>query len=155
MQPGDERALLESFLDGYRASLPRTLDGLDDAQVRRRLVPSRTTLLGLLQHLTYVEAFWFRHAVTGAPLADLGVAATPDRSFTLRRDDSAASVTAAHARAVEASRAAVAGRALDEVVTGRGSPVTLRFVHLQVLKEYAHHSGHADILREQLLSGAG
>jgi len=153
MQQGDERALLESFVDGYRTSVPRTLDDLDDEQVRRRLVPSRTTLLGLLKHLTYVEAFWFQHAVTGAPLRDLGVASTPDRSFVLRRDDSAASLTAAHARVVEASRAVVAGRALDEVVTGRGAPVSVRFVHLQVLKEYAHHSGHADILREQLLAG--
>ncbi|GIG39192.1 DinB family protein [Cellulomonas phragmiteti] len=152
MQPDDERTLLGTFLDGYRVSFPRTLDGLDADEVRRRLVPSRTTLLGLLRHLTYVEAFWFQHAVTGAPLTALGVASTPDRSFVLRRGDTAQTLVAAHARVVEASRAGVAGRSLDDVVTGRGAPVSLRFVHLQVLKEYAHHSGHADILREQLLA---
>lgn len=30
--------------------------------------------------------------------------------------------------------------------------MTLRWIHLQVLRELAQHSGHADILREQLLA---
>lgn len=151
METADERTQLAAFLDGYRASLPETLRGLDEEQVRRRLVPSKTTLLGLLKHITFVEAFWFQHAVTGTSLRDLGVASSPERSFTLRRDESATDLLHAHARTVEASRAAVADRSLDEVVTGRGKPVSVRFVYLQCLKEYAHHSGHADILREQLL----
>ena len=41
---------------------------------------------------------------------------------------------------------------LDAVVTGhRFGPRTLRWVYLQVLRELAHHCGHADILREQVL----
>ncbi|HWN35764.1 MAG TPA: DUF664 domain-containing protein, partial [Pseudonocardia sp.] len=40
------------------------------------------------------------------------------------------------------------------VVTGhRAGPRTLRWVYLQVLRELAHHCGHADILREQTLAG--
>ena len=152
MQTADEREQLESFLDSYRVSLPRALDRLDEEQVRRRLVPSKTTLLGLIKHITYVEAFWFQHATTGTPLKDLGVASSPDRSFTLERGDSVGSLLEAHTRTVESSRAAVSDLSLEEVVAGRGHPVNIRFVFLQCVKEYAQHSGHADILREQILA---
>jgi hypothetical protein len=48
----------------------------------------------------------------------------------------------------------VADLPLDAVVTGhRAGPRTLRWVYLQVLRELAHHCGHADILREQVLAG--
>ncbi|WP_235567944.1 DUF664 domain-containing protein [Mycobacterium sp. Root135] len=43
---------------------------------------------------------------------------------------------------------------LDDVVTGhRGSPCRVHWVYLQVLRELAHHCGHADILREQIRAG--
>ena len=51
------------------------------------------------------------------------------------------------------ARATVADLALDAVVTGhRSGPRTVRWVYLQVLRELAHHCGHADILREQVLA---
>jgi hypothetical protein len=34
----------------------------------------------------------------------------------------------------------------------RAEPGTLRWVYLRVLRELAHHCGHADILREQVLA---
>jgi hypothetical protein len=47
----------------------------------------------------------------------------------------------------------VADLPLDVVVTGhRGGPRPLRWVHLQALRELAHHRGHVDILHEQLLA---
>jgi hypothetical protein len=47
----------------------------------------------------------------------------------------------------------VADLPLDTVVTGhRAGPRTLRWVHLQVLRELAQQCGHADILREQVLA---
>jgi len=53
------------------------------------------------------------------------------------------------------ARRADAGR-LSEVVTGhRMGALTVRWIHLQVLRELAQHSGHADILREQLLAARG
>ncbi|WP_205780245.1 mycothiol transferase, partial [Micromonospora ureilytica] len=56
---GDERAVLTSFLDFHRAVVVRKLRGLSDADARRRLVPSATTLVGLVKHLTLVERNWF------------------------------------------------------------------------------------------------
>ncbi|SDH12827.1 DinB family protein [Klenkia brasiliensis] len=147
----DLRGRLDELLDEYRDHLRAAVDGLTEEEARARLVPSATTLLGLLQHVTYVEAVWFGQAVTGTPLRALGVASTPARSFVLRGDATTASVLAAHEARCAASRAAVADLPLDAVVDGRGER-TLWALYLQVLRELAHHAGHADILREQLLA---
>jgi hypothetical protein len=148
-----ERAQLDAFVEEYRSAIERTLDGLTDEQTRRRLVPSATTLLGLLKHVTWMQRVWFEECVGGRPRRELGLVNTPDDSFQLADDDTSASVKAAHTQACATARAAVADLALDAVVTGhRAGPRTLRWVYLQVLRELAHHSGHADILREQILA---
>lgn len=147
-------AQFEAFLDEHRALLTTALDGVTEEQARRRLVGSSTTLLGLVEHATFVEGVWFDEAVTGRPRSATGLAAGPEESFVLHPDDTVASVQDAHLAACAASRRAVAGMDLDELLPGnRRGPLPLRWVYLHVLRELAHHCGHADILREQLLDG--
>ena len=118
------RIQLEVFLDEHRAALQGCLDGLTEEQVRRSLVTSRTTLLGLVKHATFVEKVWFDEAVTCRSRAEIGIPATPAESFIL-----------------------------DDVVRGnRRGPLPVRWVYLHLLRELAQHCGHADILREQVLS---
>ena len=149
-----ERVQFEFFLDEHRAALNDCLDGLTEEQARRRLVPSRTTLLGLVKHATFVEKVWFDEAVTGRPRSEIGIPATPDESFILDDADTVASVRSAHREACAASRAAASRLGLDDVVTGnRRGPLPLRWVYLHMLRELAQHCGHADILREQILAG--
>jgi uncharacterized protein DUF664 len=150
----DDRAQLEAFVEDYRRALERTLDGITDDEARSRLVPSATTLLGLVKHVTWMQRVWFEECVGGRVRAEIGLVQSPEESFRLADDDSVASVTAAHRQACATARAAVADLSLDAVVTGhRGGPRTLHWVFLQVLRELAHHCGHADILREQVLAG--
>lgn len=150
----DERTQLDVFVEEYRSALEATLDGLTEEQARRRLVSSATTLLGLLKHVTWMQRIWFEECVGGTPRRELGLVQTPDESFRLAADDTVASVTTAHREACARARAVVAGLPLDAVVTGhRAGPRTLRWVYLQVLRELAHHCGHADILREQIRAG--
>jgi hypothetical protein len=150
----DERTQLDTFVAEYRDALDAALDGLTEEQARRRLVPSATTVLGLVKHVTWMQRVWFEECVGGASRDELGLVGTPDESFRLTDADTIASVTAAHRSACATARAATAGLPLDTVVTGhRSGPRTLRWVYLQVLRELAHHRGHADILREQLLAG--
>ena len=147
----DLRNRLDELLDEYRTSLHKCLAGLTEEEARLRLVPSKTTLLGLLKHVTYVEGVWFDQAVTGRSYKDVGIASTPDRSFTLTRLDTIASIQAAHRHRCERSRRTMAQLTLDTIVKGRGQrPVWA--LQLQVLRELAQHSGHADILREQILT---
>jgi hypothetical protein len=147
------KAQVEAFLDEHRRALNRCLDGLTQEQARRSLVPSRTTLLGLVKHATFVEKVWFDEAVTCRSRAEIGIPATPDESFILDDDDTIATVQRAHHEACEASHRATSSLGLDDMVHGnrRGS-LPLRWVYLHVLRELAQHCGHADILREQLIT---
>lgn len=147
----DLRGRLDELLDEHRAVLHASLDGLTEDEARASLVPSATTLLGLVKHVTYVERHWFGHAFTGRPMKDFGVASTPARSFALRQDDTVASILEAHDAACAASREACAEVGLDTVVTGKGER-TVWAIYVHVLRELAQHCGHADILREQVLA---
>ncbi len=147
------RVQFEVFLDEHRAALHGCLGGLTEEQARRSLVPSRTTLLGLVKHATFVEKVWFDEAVTGRPRAEIGIPATPDESFILDEDDTIATVQRAHREACESSRRATSSLGLDDIVHGnRRGPLPLRWVYLHMLRELAQHCGHADILREQLVN---
>ncbi|MFB8283009.1 DinB family protein [Nocardia colli] len=147
------RAQFEAFLNEHRSALNSCLDGLTEEQVRRSLVPSRTTLLGLVKHATFVEKVWFDEAVTGRSRTEIGIPMTPDESFLLDNDDTIATVQRAHRNACDASRQATSSLGLDDMVHGnRRGPLPLRWVYLHVLRELAQHCGHADILREQLVN---
>jgi uncharacterized protein DUF664 len=149
------RAQLEAFIDEHRSALSRCLDGLTEDQARRSLVPSRTTLLGLVKHATFLEKVWFDEAVTGRSRAEIGIPAISDESFILHDCDSIATVQQAHREACESSRHATSSLGLDARVYGyrRLGPLPLRWVYLHVLRELAQHCGHADIIREQILNG--
>jgi len=147
------RAQFEVFLDEHRAQLNGCLDGLTEGQVRRSLVPSRTTLLGLVKHATFVEKVWFDEAVTGRSRAEIAIPATPDESYIIDDGDTIATVQRSHREACESSRRATSSLGLDDTVHGnRRGPLPLRWVYLHVLRELAQHCGHADILREQLIN---
>jgi uncharacterized damage-inducible protein DinB len=149
----DERTQFDAFVEDYRNAIEATLDGLTEEQARRRLVPSATTLLGLLKHVTWMQRVWFEECVGGSSRKELGLVQSPDESFRLAAGDTIASITEAHQEACATGRKAVADLPLDTIVTGhRTGPRTLHWVYLQVLRELAHHCGHADILREQLLA---
>lgn len=157
----DEQAILDapldvqltSFLDEHRAMLVASLEGLTESEVRRHLVPSKTTLLGLVKHAVFVEKVWFDEAVTERSRAEIGIPGGPDESFDLVEGDTIESVRAAFLDAVAASREAVSGLGLDDTVRGnRRGPLPLRWVYLHVIRELAQHCGHADILREQVMA---
>ena len=147
------RDQFDLFLDEHRSLLHDCLDGVSEEEARRSLVPSRTTLLGLVKHATFVEGVWFNEAITCRPRAELGLPSTPDESFVLDPADDIPTVQRRYRETCEASRQRVAPLALDDLVTGnKRGPLPLRWVYLHVLRELAQHCGHADILREQILA---
>jgi hypothetical protein len=146
------RAQFEVFIDEHRRELSDSLDGLTEEQARRSLVPSKTTLLGLVKHATFVERVWFDEGISCRSRAEIGIPATPDDSFVLGDHDTIGTIRQAHREACEASRRAAAPLGLDDLVRGnRRGPLPLRWVYMHVLRELAQHCGHADILREQIL----
>ena len=153
---GGERAQLEAFLSDARTEILGLLDGLTEEQARRRLVPSLTTLLGLVAHATFVERMWFAVTLAGRTRAELGLPETVEGSFRLTDDDTVASVVERYRQAWVAADEVAARHGLNDVaVHHRRGPVSLRWIYLHMIRELARHAGHGDILREQILAAEG
>ena len=72
-----------AFLSFARHCVLKKADGLSDEQLRRVLVGSGTSLLGLIQHLTEAERSWFGHHLAGAawdPGGEHGMTVPPGRA---------------------------------------------------------------------------
>ena len=148
--PRDERSALETRIDVQRSAILGLLDGVDDEQARARLVPSLTTVLGLVKHATFVEQVWFQHRIDGQPRDVVGIPETVDESFVLSDDDTIASVRQAYVAACARSREIGAEHDLDERFEWHKGSVNLRFIYGHLASELARHAGHGDILVEQL-----
>jgi uncharacterized damage-inducible protein DinB len=130
-----------AFLSFARSCVLKKVDGLSEEQLRQRLVVSETTLLGLVQHLTDGERYWFGHTLAGDP-------AHAEVDFSMRSADE---VVAAYREAIAASDALVAAAGGPETLTAvpvGDAPRSLRWVLAHVTGETVRHAGHADILRE-------
>ncbi|MFY1703527.1 MULTISPECIES: DinB family protein [Micromonospora] len=154
---GDERAVLEAFLDLHRGVLLRKLEGLTDAEATRRLVPSDTTVAGLVKHLTMVERNWLPRLFEPAPDDPRGDSAEAGReSFTVREGETVDRLAEAYRQACARSREVSAAYDLDHVVTHPLiGEISLRWVLVHLIEETARHVGHADILREQTDGATG
>lgn len=153
---GSERELLISFLELYRETILLKVSGLSEEQLRRRLVSSATTLLGIVKHLGYVERSWFRMRLNGEDLPVPWTEQDPDADFRIEPDETAESVVAFYREQIERSRAIVARAQLDDRVKGKAKqPYTLRWILIHMIEETARHAGHADILREQTDGATG
>jgi uncharacterized damage-inducible protein DinB len=144
-EPADERTSLSQWLDYHRGVLVWKLDGLSDEQARRPMVPSGTSLLGLVKHLADVERWWFGEVFAGNDIAEEGDHFTPGPSDTVE------SVVASYREACARSRAVVdAAASLDDVAVHETRTPTLRWVLIHMIEETARHNGHADMARELL-----
>ena len=151
----DERTQIEQFLETNREELVEAVEGLSDEQARRRLMPSLTTPLGLLKHVTWAEQVWFHVALAGRTRDELGIPHENDPSWELSDDDTVASVVAEYRRVCAEAREIASAYALDDLAEhNRRGPLTLRWLYLHLIEAIARHAGHADILREQILAGS-
>jgi hypothetical protein len=154
---GDERSTLLGYLDYQRETLARKCEGLTPDQLARRSIsPSELSLLGLVRHLSEVEQRWFQTRLGGLDVADIYFTdADPDGDFHVPTDDLAATVDEAFVTwrsQVARSNEIVAGVAsLDQVfVHERDGELSVRWLLLHLIEEYARHNGHADLLREAI-----
>ena len=149
---GTERSLLESMLDRNRAELANTVSGLSEADARRRLVASLTTPIGLLKHAAVAERVWFQRVLAGSPESECDGGTTPgDASFIVHDNESLNDVIAEFRRASQRSREISAGFDLDDIRRHpRVGDVSLRFIYLLAIEDFARHAGHGDILCEQI-----
>lgn len=151
----DDRATLESWLDFQRATLAVKCAGLTEAQLRDEAVaPSPLTLLGLTAHLAEVERNWFRRVLTGENMPTIFGGdhdpESPDGGFDVPDEVSFTTVREAWEAEVARARENCAAHTLDDTGSFGGGAVSLRWILVHMIGEYARHNGHADLIRERI-----
>ena len=147
-----EREILEAFLDSHRQVTVDKLRGLSESDARRQLVPSETTPIGLVKHLTGVERNWFQHILAGRPRDEIpGESSGGPDSWQVSDAETVNAIIGAFEETCAESRRIAAVLPLDhQVPHPAGGEVSLRWIYTHLLREHARHNGHADILREQI-----
>jgi hypothetical protein len=157
-EPGrlaDERASLESWLDHYRAGLLHKCAGLTAGQLAvRSCEPSPMSLTGLVRHMTEMERM-YAHRLADRTLGTLYCTEqSPDGDFVDASEETAPGDLATFREHCTRSREIMAGHGLDDTFS-RAASYNLRWVYLYLVKEYARHLGHADLIRERVDGATG
>ncbi|WP_439656392.1 DinB family protein [Lentzea sp. HUAS TT2] len=148
-----ELDVAHAFLKFQRHCVLKKAEGLGDEELRRPLVASGTSILGLVQHLAEAEHYWFGHHLAGAEWSE-----ADEFDMTVPAGREVATVLADYRAAIARSDAAIEAAGDPEalmVVPVEGVRKTLRWVLAHMTTETARHAGHADILREQLDGATG
>ncbi len=153
--PRSERTLLLSYLNDQRTHVLGMLDGLDEEALRRPVLPSGWSCLGLLQHLAIdVERFWFRCVVAADQTAIASLAGVGN-AWEVAPDASAASIIALYREEIAHANEIITGTPLTtepawwpDGLFGDWRIQDLRQTILHVLTETACHAGHLDAARE-------
>jgi uncharacterized damage-inducible protein DinB len=144
-----ERPMLESWLEFHRVTLLNKCEGLTSEQLSRRSVPpSGLSLLGLVRHMAEVERNWFARVFAGleAP-SHYCTKEEEDADFDRAAPENADEGIETFKDDCDVSRKILAGAdSLDARDPGGG--ITMRWIVVHMIEEYARHNGHADLLRE-------
>lgn len=156
----DERTTLEAWLEFHRTTLAWKCEGLDDGQAATASVPpSGFTLTGLVQHLAEVERNWFRRVFAGEdapPIYDPSASADgPDGGFDVAEGATLHDALETWRTEVGLARERCAARPLTDTGRFMDQEVSLRWIYVHLIEEYARHNGHADLLRERIDGATG
>lgn len=163
----DEVTMLRSYLAYHRETFRWKTSGLTQEQMGRAHPPSTLTLAGLVKHLALVEDWWFgvnlRSTTAVAPFTDVDFDADPEWEFRTALDDTPEELHAlwesivatcdGHIDAAVAEGGAEAGALRLHPRTGE--TLSLRWILVHMIEEYARHNGHADLIREAVDGLAG
>ncbi|HEX8001396.1 MAG TPA: DinB family protein [Mycobacteriales bacterium] len=150
---GTERDLLTAFLQWQRETLVLKCDGLTPEQLASRPIPMTSmSLLGLVRHLADVECGWFRRRLAGEdvprPFSD---ETNVDGAWDDATPGGVDEAWRAWREEVAFAERFAAGHDLDARGRAEGmGELSLRWVLLHMLEEYARHMGHADLLRQAI-----
>ncbi len=144
----DERSVLLGQLRDRRLTLEMKCGGLDAEQLCRRSVPpSDLSLLGIVRHLAGVETLWTSVTFLGD---DVERPFGTDAEFAPEPTDTAVDASWAAWRTAVARSDQLIAETTDLGERGAGRPVPLREILVHLIREYAQHLGHADLLRERI-----
>ena len=146
---GDERTMLNAFLDWHRATVRVKCEGLSEADAHRNVLPTSPlmTVAGIVSHLRWVEHSWFEICLLGEP--DRGPWTEEDPDAEMRVDDvPLAQLLDEYDQQCARSREIAAGLDLSVREKNHDDPVSLQWILLHMIEETARHNGHLDAMRE-------
>lgn len=153
--PDTELTTLLGVLNSKRAHVLTILEGLDEEAMRRPVLPSGWTCLGLVHHLALDdEKFWFRAVAAGEDAAIEEILGSGQSAWQPAPEKTAAEVFDLYRREGELADAFLAGADLDAApgwwpdFFGNWRYDSLREIILHVITETATHAGHLDAVRE-------
>ena len=149
-----ERDMAIAYLDACREGVITKLEGLSEGQAREKKPrPAANHLVGIVNHLGWVEAWWFRHVFAGEavdfPWSDENPNADFNPPESMMGVDAVAFYRSESARSNEIIRAAPTLDDEAATETRRGH-TTLRWILFHMIEETARHAGQADIIREMI-----
>ncbi len=157
---GTEAEHLLGALRRQRTTLRWKAGGLDEVGLRHRVASSRLSLGGLLLHLAMGEDYYLTTKLRGEELVEpwrsLGHDGTDEWEFTTEAfsaEEVYAIFDAAVVRNTRRIEDALAEGGLDLVAhvdDGNGNHPRLRRLLVDLVEEYSRHTGHADLLREDV-----
>jgi uncharacterized damage-inducible protein DinB len=158
---GDEVDTAVITLERNRRTFAWKCAAVDAEGLALRLGPSSVTLGGLLKHLAWVEELYFQSRLAGrqcrAPFDQLDLEQDwEDWPWSTAAEDSPDALRALWTDTVHRSRDALIetlSRGGLEQTTPDG--MSLRRLLADMIEEYARHTGHADLLREQVDGATG
>jgi len=149
-----ERDTLTGSLDWYRAVVENKVDGLSLDQATSIMTPTGLSLLGVVNHLGWVERGWFRDIFVGEDVESIDAPDDNSVEFVVGPDDTVVSVVAFYRAEVEEARRVVAAAPSLDSLSARettfGGQVSLRWILVHMLEETARHAGHLDLMREKI-----
>jgi len=153
--PSNEEQVLIRYLEGEREHIFEALEGLDVGDLRRKVLPSQWTCLGLVNHLSLdVERFWFQAVIAGDWAAIGDVLGSSNNAWEVDVEESADAVLQGYRHNIECADAIMATSSLDAAPAwwpdffGPWRLDSVREIVLHVITETAVHAGHLDAARE-------
>jgi len=150
--------MIIAFLNYQRETVIWKLEGLLEERSRAKPMPTGNSLLGLVNHLAWVEAWWFRRSFAGEHVEFPWTDSNPDADFNPPEQLTSSDAIAFYRDQVEKANAiARAAPSLDDesALATRSGKTTLRWILNHMLEETARHAGHADIIREMIDGSTG
>ncbi|MFC9032351.1 DinB family protein [Streptomyces arboris] len=151
----DDRTQLTTFLDYARGTARAKCEGVSEENARKALLPGSPlmTMSGVINHLRWVEYYWFQVVFLGeedrAPMTD----EDPDREMRIAVDFPLSQLLDEYAEQSARYRELVAASDLAKQAQRtirNGVHVDVRWILHHLIEETARHNGHLDILREML-----
>lgn len=151
----DEQRVLLGALKQQREHIIEALQGLEARDLRRPVLPSGWSCLGLVNHLSVdVERFWFEAVIAGDERAVEEVRASSSSAWEVSIDRPAEAVLMNYRDSIQQADEIAATCSFDDAPAwwpdffGSWRLHSVREIVVHVITETAVHAGHLDAVRE-------